>query len=141
MKHFSSSHTYYKDPLFFLSPFLHRILPGNMSRIVMLDIDLRFDNDVKELYRLFNQFNRNQILGIYHKFKGHCRIRLKICHSLIFYLRYFEKKEHEILYISLYFFCLLLNAKADSRRTNSLWGISLSDFPNDPIIFSFANLP
>ncbi len=64
IKHFSSSHTYYKDPLFFLSPFLHRILPKNISRVIMLDIDLRFDNDIQELYKLFNQFNQSQILGI-----------------------------------------------------------------------------
>jgi lipopolysaccharide biosynthesis glycosyltransferase len=30
----------------------------------MLDIDLRFDNDIQELYQLFNQFNQNQIIGI-----------------------------------------------------------------------------
>jgi len=30
----------------------------------MLDIDLRFDNDIKNLYQLFNQFNQNQIIGI-----------------------------------------------------------------------------
>jgi len=29
----------------------------------MLDIDLRFDNDVQELYKLFDQFNHSQILG------------------------------------------------------------------------------
>ncbi|CAF4726617.1 unnamed protein product, partial [Rotaria socialis] len=46
IKHFSSGHTYYKDPLFFLSPFLHRILPENISHVIMLDIDLRFDHDV-----------------------------------------------------------------------------------------------
>ncbi|CAF0746343.1 unnamed protein product [Rotaria sordida] len=64
IKHFSSGHTYYKDPLFFLSPFLHQILPENISRVIMLDIDLRFDNDIQELYKLFNQFNQSQILGI-----------------------------------------------------------------------------
>lgn len=30
----------------------------------MLDIDLRFDNDIRELNKLFNQFNSNQIIGI-----------------------------------------------------------------------------
>ena len=64
IKHFSSSHTYYKDPLFFLSPFLHRILPDNISQVIMLDIDIRFDNDIQELYQLFNQFNSNQLIGI-----------------------------------------------------------------------------
>ncbi|CAF0914541.1 unnamed protein product [Adineta steineri] len=64
IQHFSSSHTYYKDPLFFLSPFLHQILPENISRVIMLDIDIRFDNDIQKLYKLFNQFNENQILGI-----------------------------------------------------------------------------
>ncbi|CAF1443362.1 unnamed protein product [Rotaria magnacalcarata] len=64
IKLFSSGHTYYKDPLFFLSPFLHRILPENISHVIMLDIDLRFDHDVKQLYELFNQFNQTHILGI-----------------------------------------------------------------------------
>ncbi|CAF0973206.1 unnamed protein product [Adineta steineri] len=64
IQHFSSSHTYYKDPLFFLSPFLHQILPENISRVIMLDIDIRFDNDIQKLYKLFDQFNENQILGI-----------------------------------------------------------------------------
>jgi lipopolysaccharide biosynthesis glycosyltransferase len=63
IKHFSSDHTYYKDPLFFLSPFLHQILPEHISRVIMLDIDLRFDNDVQELYKLFEQFNQSQIMG------------------------------------------------------------------------------
>ncbi|CAF0878639.1 unnamed protein product [Adineta ricciae] len=64
IRHFSSSHTYYKDPLFFLSPFLHRILPENISRVIMFDIDLRFDDDIQHLYKLFDQFNQSQIVGI-----------------------------------------------------------------------------
>jgi lipopolysaccharide biosynthesis glycosyltransferase len=64
IQHFSSSHDYYKDPLFFLSPFLYRILPENITRVIMLDIDLRFDNDIKELYKFFDEFHPNQIIGI-----------------------------------------------------------------------------
>jgi len=64
IKQFSSNHTYYKDPLFFFSLFLHRILPSNISRIIMLDIDLRFEHDIQDLYELFHEFNSTQIIGI-----------------------------------------------------------------------------
>jgi lipopolysaccharide biosynthesis glycosyltransferase len=30
----------------------------------MLDIDLRFEDDIQELYQLFDQFNQSQIIGI-----------------------------------------------------------------------------
>lgn len=81
IKHFSSDHTYYKDPLFFLSPFLHQILPEHITRVIMLDIDLRFDNDIQELYQLFDQFNQSQIMGseipsILYQFNlNYCRYR------------------------------------------------------------------
>ena len=64
IEQFSTSHTYYKDPLFFLSLFLHRIFPEEISRVIMLDIDLRFEHDIEELYQLFDQFNTSQIIGI-----------------------------------------------------------------------------
>ena len=72
--------------------------------------------------------------------KEYRRIRSKICHLLICHFRYLEKKQHEILYISVCFFCFLLYTKTDFRRTNSLGRISFLDLPNHLVIFSFANL-
>ena len=87
-----------------------------------------------------SSFNIMEPFSDFIEYKGRRHISSNICHPLIFHFRYFEKKEHEILYISVYFFYFLLNTKAHFQRTNSLGDIPLLDLPNNPKIFSFANL-
>ena len=63
--HFSySSNSYYGDALFFLSIGLFKILDPAVDKIILLDSDLKFKNDIGELYRLFDNFNDTNIIGI-----------------------------------------------------------------------------
>ena len=55
---------YYNHVLFFLSVAMHRILPHSVQRVIMLDADLKFTDDIAKLYDLFNHFSKDNILGI-----------------------------------------------------------------------------
>ncbi|XP_062571612.1 xyloside xylosyltransferase 1-like [Saccostrea cucullata] len=57
-----SSKGYYGDPLFFLSIVLHRVIP--LDRVIMLDVDLKFDEDIKDLFEFFSEFSDGNIIGI-----------------------------------------------------------------------------
>lgn len=64
-KYFSySPSSYYGDSLFFLSIGIHKILDPRVDKLIMLDSDLKFKEDIRHLYELFNEFNSNQIIGI-----------------------------------------------------------------------------
>ncbi len=39
-------------------------MPAEMHRVIMLDADLKFRADIKELYDRFNLFEKDNILGI-----------------------------------------------------------------------------
>ena len=54
---------YYSDSLFFLSIVIHRILP-HMKQVIMLDADLKFNADIKELYEEFDKFSDTNVIGI-----------------------------------------------------------------------------
>lgn len=63
-KHFSSQRGYYSHALFFLSIAIHRVLPKSMHRVIMLDADLKFMEDIRELYNRFELFTGENIIGI-----------------------------------------------------------------------------
>ena len=54
---------YYSDALFFVSIVMHRLLP-NLHKVIMLDADLKFNADIKELYDHFERFTTENIIGI-----------------------------------------------------------------------------
>lgn len=56
---------YYSDSLFFFSIVAHKVIP-DMSRIIMIDCDLKFNADIKELYKIFDDFKETNIMGIAH---------------------------------------------------------------------------
>ncbi|CAF0904861.1 unnamed protein product [Brachionus calyciflorus] len=63
--HFSHSpNSYYGDSLFFLSIGLFKVFNQNINKMILLDSDLKFKNDIGELYKLFNQFNESNLIGI-----------------------------------------------------------------------------
>lgn len=63
--HFSySSSSYYGDSLFFLSIGLYKVFDPKIDRIILLDADLKFKNDIGKLHDLFEQFNETNIIGI-----------------------------------------------------------------------------
>lgn len=63
--HFTSSRRgQYSDPLFFLSIALHRVFPDDIHRIIMLDADLLFHSDIKQLEDLFPNFSDTNVIGL-----------------------------------------------------------------------------
>jgi len=62
-RHFSSKGAYYSDSLFFLSIAIHRVMPESLHRVIMIDADLKFKADINDLYALFDEFSKNNILG------------------------------------------------------------------------------
>jgi xylosyl alpha-1,3-xylosyltransferase len=64
--HFSTPSSYYGDSLFFLSIGLFKIFDPNVKRIIMLDADLKFKEDIRLLYEHFNQFTDTNLIGIAH---------------------------------------------------------------------------
>ena len=66
-KHFSKKNNYFSHVLFFLSIGLYRVLPGNFHRVIMLDVDLKFTDDISKLYDRFKLFTDHNIIGIGHE--------------------------------------------------------------------------
>ena len=54
---------YYSDSLFFLSIAIHRVMPDSIHKAIMLDADLRFRSDIRQLYDLFDEFIDDNIMG------------------------------------------------------------------------------
>lgn len=64
-QHFSyKPGAYYSHSLFFLSIAIHRVMPETLHRVIMMDADLKFNNDVKELFDLFDNFSDTNVMGI-----------------------------------------------------------------------------
>ncbi|XP_048460647.1 xyloside xylosyltransferase 1 isoform X2 [Rhincodon typus] len=64
-KHFSSgSGAYYSDSIFFLSVAMHRIMPPEMTRIVQLDLDLKYMSSIRSLFGEFEKFQPGAVIGI-----------------------------------------------------------------------------
>ncbi|XP_060690757.1 xyloside xylosyltransferase 1 [Hemiscyllium ocellatum] len=64
-KHFSSgSGAYYSDSIFFLSVAMHRIMPSEMTRIVQLDLDLKYMSNIRSLFGEFEMFQPGAVIGI-----------------------------------------------------------------------------
>jgi lipopolysaccharide biosynthesis glycosyltransferase len=55
---------YYSESLFFLSIAIHRVMPETLHKIIMMDADLKFNNDIKELFKLFDEFSTTNVIGI-----------------------------------------------------------------------------
>ena len=63
--HFSHSpSSYYGDSLFFLSIGLFKVCDPSIDRIILLDVDIKFKEDIRLLYNLFNDFNETNLIGI-----------------------------------------------------------------------------
>uniref|UniRef100_A0A8D0LBB0 Xyloside xylosyltransferase 1 n=1 Tax=Sphenodon punctatus TaxID=8508 RepID=A0A8D0LBB0_SPHPU len=64
-QHFSAgSGTYYSDSIFFLSVAMHRILPADITRIIQLDLDLLYKDNIRELFEEFDRFLPSAVIGI-----------------------------------------------------------------------------
>lgn len=56
--------SYYSDPLFLLSLGLHRIVDPNMKRGILVDCDIVFRSDAKELFDEFHKFSDENLFGL-----------------------------------------------------------------------------
>lgn len=64
-KHFSAgSGAYYSDSIFFLSVAMHHIMPKSLTRIVQLDLDLKYRTNIRDLFQEFDQFPAGAVIGI-----------------------------------------------------------------------------
>ncbi|TKS74691.1 Xyloside xylosyltransferase 1 [Collichthys lucidus] len=64
-KHFSAgSGAYYSDAIFFLSVAMHHIMPESLTRIVQLDLDLKYRTNIRDLFQEFDQFPPGTVIGI-----------------------------------------------------------------------------
>ena len=63
-KFFTKPGAYYSDPLFFLSLVIHRVMPLDLRRVIMLDSDLKFGSDINQMYQLFKEFQEQNVIGI-----------------------------------------------------------------------------
>lgn len=52
----------YTHDLFFIAPFYHKEVM--VDRLIVLDIDLEFKTDVLDLYKMFMQFNEEEMIGL-----------------------------------------------------------------------------
>ncbi|KAM9317131.1 xyloside xylosyltransferase 1 [Gastrophryne carolinensis] len=59
--------TYYSDSIFFLSVALHHIMPKEITRIIQLDLDLKFKTNIRELFEEFDNFLQDSVIGIAHE--------------------------------------------------------------------------
>ena len=65
----------YRDDLFLMGPFYHRIFP--YDKFIMLDADLKFRIDIAELYDMFEDFSNNQVMGVGVDLAPHYRIAFR----------------------------------------------------------------
>ncbi|XP_040205434.1 xyloside xylosyltransferase 1 [Rana temporaria] len=56
--------TYYSDSIFFLSVALHHIMAKDITRIIQLDLDLKFKTNIRELFEEFDNFLQSSVIGI-----------------------------------------------------------------------------
>ncbi|KAL3978992.1 U3 small nucleolar ribonucleoprotein IMP4 [Sarotherodon galilaeus] len=64
-KHFSAgSGAYYSDAIFFLSVAMHHIMPESLTRIVQLDLDLKYRTNIRDLFQEFHRFPPGAVIGI-----------------------------------------------------------------------------
>lgn len=64
-KHFSAgSGAYYSDSIFFLSVAMHHIMPESLTRIVQLDLDLKYRTNIRDLFQEFERFPPGAVIGI-----------------------------------------------------------------------------
>ena len=62
----SSSVSYFTGPLFFLSVISHTLFP-DISKLIILDADLKFRTDILELWKKFDDFSSSNLIGTAHE--------------------------------------------------------------------------
>ena len=63
----SANDPYYNKTVFFVEAVIHKILPEEVDKVLALDIDIKLNASVAELYEHFNNFSALNILGLAHE--------------------------------------------------------------------------
>lgn len=64
-KHFFSKDVgRYGDSIFFLTEVFHEALPKRLHKVIFLDVDLIFKDDIRNLYHEFSKFTPENVMGI-----------------------------------------------------------------------------
>ena len=64
-KHFSSEdNSYYNRTIFFVEAVLHKILPDEVKKVLVFDIDIKFNSSVGKLYDHFGLFLPSNLIGL-----------------------------------------------------------------------------
>merc|ERR1712226_1179782 len=61
----------YTKDLFYIAPLLHRELPPDLEKLIMLDIDLEFRIDLLDLYKQFHEFSETEMIGLASELSPH----------------------------------------------------------------------
>lgn len=61
---FGQTHDYYKDAFFYMSLFLHELMPLSVHRVVQLDLDVKLLTNIRELWHEFDYFDHNTMLSL-----------------------------------------------------------------------------
>ena len=65
LKYFSDkSNLYYNRTIFFVEAVLHKVLPEVVDKIMVFDIDIKFNSSVEELYVYFEHFSPSNLIGL-----------------------------------------------------------------------------
>ena len=56
--------TKYTHDLFFIAPFYHEEVTEAIDKLIVIDIDLEFRTDLKNLYRHFSKFSESELIGL-----------------------------------------------------------------------------
>lgn len=62
---FSSGHgSFYSKSLFHIVPAVHRALPKDIDKLIILDLDMKFEVDIKHLSLLYDQMEEQNLMGM-----------------------------------------------------------------------------
>ena len=65
MKYFSNeSNLYYNRTIFFVEAVLHKVLPEVIKKVLVFDIDVKFNSSVLKLYHHFQYFSQSNLIGL-----------------------------------------------------------------------------
>lgn len=54
----------YSKSLFHIMPAVHRVLPEHIDTIITLDLDMKFESDIKHLFMLYNEMEESHLMGL-----------------------------------------------------------------------------
>ncbi|XP_022244275.1 xyloside xylosyltransferase 1-like [Limulus polyphemus] len=69
---FTKNVTRYNDNIFFISEIFHRVF--HFKKLIFIDLDLRFEADILDLYLHFEKFHKSQIMAIANDLQPQYRV-------------------------------------------------------------------